>query len=122
MKPTLYTIAAAIAAAGTLHAQPGQGGPPGPPPPVIAVLDADQDGKISAEEIAGSPETLATLDENQDGELTRDELRPKPPEDAADAPEGDEEAPEDRPMRRGKRPMGPPPVVAALDTDRDGKI
>ena len=67
MKPTLYTIAAAIAAAGTLHAQPGQGGPPGPPPPVIAVLDADQDGKISAEEIENAPESLAKLDKNEIG-------------------------------------------------------
>lgn len=122
MKPTLYTIAAVIAAAGTIHAQPGEGRPPGPPPPVISVLDSDKDGKISAEEIAASPEALATLDENEDGELTRDELRPKPPEGAADAPEGDEEAQEDRPMRRGKRRMGPPPVVAVLDADRDGKI
>lgn len=62
------------------------------PPPIIAVLDADQDGVISAEEIENSPNTLLLLDQNGDGELTREELRP-----------------EGRPPRGGGRPPGGKP-------------
>ncbi|MGC1479452.1 MAG: hypothetical protein WA771_03025 [Chthoniobacterales bacterium] len=54
----------------------GQRGPQGGPPPVLKALDTDQDGVVSAEEIAAASTALATLDANGDGELTRDELRP----------------------------------------------
>ena len=117
MKPKLHCLAAVIAAAGTLHAQPGEGMPPGPPPvpPVIAALDVDGDRTISAEEIEESPEALASLDEDGDGQLTREELRPGPPDGAAGPPE-------ERPQQGHRRPHGPPPVVAVLDDDRDGII
>lgn len=122
MKTTLFPLAALLAATTGLHAQPEGGMPPGMPPvpPVIAVLDADQDGTISAEEIANAPESLASLDQNNDGELTRDELRPPPPEGAENEEGGDEERPRRERNRRGR--MGPPPVVAALDADRNGVI
>lgn len=63
-----------------------------PPPPVIAVLDADRDGIISADEIENASKALLQLDKNNDGELTRDELHPEGP-----------------PPPEGGRPPGPPP-------------
>ena len=43
--------------------------------PILAALDADHDGLISAEEIAGAAIALRKLDKNQDGKLTEDEVR-----------------------------------------------
>ncbi len=62
------------------------------PPPIIAVLDAERDGVISAEEIENAPDALLQLDKNSDGELTREELHP-----------------EGRPPRGGGRPPGGKP-------------
>jgi hypothetical protein len=44
--------------------------------PVLAALDADHDGEISAEEIKNSPTALRTLDKNHDGSLIPDEVLP----------------------------------------------
>ncbi len=70
--------------------RPGRGGPR-PVPPVIVVLDANQDGVIDATEIANASNALKTLDQNGDGQLTRDELRPPRPEggDHDGGPRGD---------------------------------
>jgi len=59
---------------------PPMGPPPGqrPPPPVIAALDTNKDGVISASEIANASDALKSLDKNGDGQLTQDELRPPP--------------------------------------------
>jgi hypothetical protein len=69
-----------------------QGPPPGgrPVPPLVAALDADKDGKISAAEIDNAPESLKELDANGDGELTPEELRPPgpPPPRFEDGPGG----------------------------------
>ena len=63
----------------------GFGGPGGPPSrpasflrmfPVMAALDADGNGEISAEEIKAAPAALKKLDKNKDGKLTEAELRP----------------------------------------------
>ncbi len=45
--------------------------------PVMAALDADGDGEISASEIDGAVSALRKLDKNEDGKLTPDELRPE---------------------------------------------
>ena len=45
--------------------------------PVLAALDADHDGEISAEEIRDSSRYLRTLDSNGDGFLTPDEVIPE---------------------------------------------
>ena len=84
----------------------------------MIALDTDRNGELSNEEIDGSTAALKKLDKNQDGEVTRDELRPPPPPEGV----GDEhsEGPGGNPP--GRRPMGPPPVIAALDTDRDGAL
>jgi hypothetical protein len=65
-----------------------------PPSPVIKALDANQDGIISADEIANAPAALKTLDTNGDGQLTREELRPPPPGDGCPG-QGDHPAPPD---------------------------
>jgi Ca2+-binding EF-hand superfamily protein len=46
--------------------------------PVLAALDADHDGEISAREIQNAPAALKTLDKNGDGRLTQDEVLPDP--------------------------------------------
>lgn len=84
---------------GSQNGPNGQNRGPGmnrmPPPPVIAVLDANHDGVIDAEEIANASAALKTLDKNGDGKLTPDELRPPRPEgrgpggpDGANGPRG----------------------------------
>lgn len=92
-------------------AQPPEGGPrgprdrgdgprgdgPPPPPPIIAALDADHDGTISADEIAGASEALKSLDKNDDGKLSGDEIHPPRPR----GPEGR------GPEGRGRRGDGP---------------
>ena len=52
--------------------------PPGgrPMSPIIAALDADKDGEISAAEIANAAVALKALDKNGDGKLTGEEFRP----------------------------------------------
>ena len=68
--------------------------PPGKPPvpPIIAALDVDHDGTISAAELADSPESLKTLDKNGDGELSPEELRPHgPPPRPQGPPPGEDE-------------------------------
>jgi hypothetical protein len=72
---------------------PEPGKPPGhrPPPPVIAALDTDKDGTLSAEELKAAPETLLELDINGDGKLSPEELHPHgpppPPPDGEPMPE-----------------------------------
>ncbi|NQT15355.1 MAG: hypothetical protein HQ582_21545, partial [Planctomycetes bacterium] len=68
---------------------PEFGAQPGPPvgpggrgpgrgfvPPLMAALDADKDGEISAKEIENAVKALKKLDKNEDGRLTHEELRP----------------------------------------------
>ena len=66
----------------------GFGGPPGGPGgpggfmrmfPIMAALDADGNGEISAEEIKAAPAALKKLDKNKDGKLTDAELLPSFP-------------------------------------------
>lgn len=44
--------------------------------PVLAALDTDRDGEISAEEIAKASESLKTVDTNKDGKIDLQEMRP----------------------------------------------
>ena len=43
--------------------------------PILAALDANGDGVISAEELAAAPQSLKKLDANGDGQLSADEVR-----------------------------------------------
>ena len=44
--------------------------------PLMAALDADGDGTVSAAEIASAPQSLRALDTDGDGRLAQEELRP----------------------------------------------
>jgi len=123
-----------------LSSAPGRPGPRRgfrPPPPLIAVLDANHDGIISADEIANASKSLLTLDKNGDGQLTQDELRPHwpPPPRAegdgqqdgpppqAGGPDGPPDGPPPGPppgSARGDFHPPVPPIMAALDTNGDG--
>lgn len=110
------------------------------PPPLVATLDANHDGTISADEIANAPAALKILDKNNDGALQVEELRPKPPEGAGEGQGAERKGPppdESRPERKGPRPggQGPdggkdfhppippvPPVIRALDANGDKTI
>lgn len=84
--------------------------PPPPPPPFLGIFDTDHDGELSAREIRKAADVLAEFDRNGDRQITRDEMRPPPPEGG------------DGPMPQ-KPPGHPPsPVIAALDTNRDGSL
>src|SRR4051812_42785877 len=66
-------IGAAILTPSVLAQRRGREGPPGgavPPLPVLAALDADGDGELSASEIDNAAVALRTLDRNKDGKLT----------------------------------------------------
>lgn len=58
---------------------PGRFGPRGEPPrmPVMAAIDTNGDGEVSAEELAAAAQGLKKLDRNGDGKLSADELRPQ---------------------------------------------
>ncbi len=85
--------------AGCRSAPPGASLPP--PSPVVEVLDLNKDGIIDAAELAAAPKSLLTLDKNGDGRLSYDEVHRT---DVRPAP-GD-----------------PPPVIMALDVNRDDEI
>ena len=63
----------------------GEGERP-PAPPLVAALDADHNGEISAGEIADAAKSLLTLDKNGDGQLGPREFLGPPP---GERPDGD---------------------------------
>lgn len=58
---------------------PGRGGPGRFLPPILQAIDADGNGVISKDEIAGAVAALKKLDENGDGQLTREEYMGRGP-------------------------------------------
>jgi hypothetical protein len=93
--------------------------PPPPTPPLVAALDANRDGVINADEIAGAPTALAKLDKNSDGRLTSEEYLPRcgPPPPRPPMANGDETN-----AVRSLPPAPPHPIVSALDANHDGVI
>lgn len=92
----------------------GEGRPNRPQfPPVFAALDADHDGRVSAEELESAGRHLKALDRNGDGSLTPDELFGMPgrgPQPMGDRrPEGDRRPDGDRPAPRDGEGRGPRP-------------
>jgi Ca2+-binding EF-hand superfamily protein len=115
----------------------GRRGPGGPghhgPPPIIAALDIDKDGVISASEIEGAVAALKSLDKNSDGDLTMEELRPEPPAEGGPGVSrrgGNREGrfgrgPGDRGDNRGRADRGERPspeefVARIMQSDKDG--
>jgi len=80
---------------------------------VVAALDADHDGVISAAEIANAPSALRSLDRNHDGKLSPEECG----QGSADSPVDSQSL-----KRAGVEFMRFHPVLAALDADHDGEI
>lgn len=128
---------------------PGMRGPemrgPGNPMqmvPILAALDANGDGEISAEEIANAVAVLKTLDKNQDGKLTTDEVMPPfrgemrgPGRPAGfGGPDMQEPSPEmlnrmmqfdrngDGKLGKEEFPERMQPMFARADTDKDGFV
>ncbi|MBA4017889.1 MAG: hypothetical protein C0483_11995 [Pirellula sp.] len=63
--------------------RPGEPGMPGMAPPgggLIAALDKDRNGELSADEIAAATDVLKKLDRDGDGKLTQREFMPPRPE------------------------------------------
>jgi len=87
----------------------GRGGRPRNP--VMLALDADGDGEVSAQEIAGATAALKKLDKDGDGELSRDEMRPSDGRQDADRPARPEPRPRtETPATQPKAVQRPTPV------------
>ena len=71
----LASMAVGVAAQDMGRQGGGRGGPM-PGSPVLMTIDANHDGVISAEEIAGASAALKTLDRNGDGTIGGQELMP----------------------------------------------
>lgn len=63
----------AAPAGGRDHEGPGGGRPRDP---IVAALDANQDGALDAQEMQNSAAALAKLDKNADGQLQEEKVRP----------------------------------------------
>jgi Ca2+-binding EF-hand superfamily protein len=113
-------LIAAIMFVGQVSAQPpgGPGGPgPGggrPIPPVMAALDTDNNGEISAKELENAAKALAALDKNKDGKLTEEELRPEMGRGGPGGGGGGGFG--------GAGGFNPDEMFARMDTNKDGKI
>lgn len=116
MKTKAIHLTLALLAGAATAQEPGQKPDRRPPPvpPFIAIFDTDHDGVLSADEVSAASEALGKLDRNGDGEITRDEMRPPPPQDDGGKP--------DEPQDPPRKPKPVPPLVAALDADKDGTI
>ncbi len=124
----LYVSGGAVAQ--TPPATPSEGPRPGGPPrvnPIVAALDTDKDGSLSAAEIAAAGTTLKTLDKNQDGKLAAEELRPPPPPMVSPTPGIVERLMEFDRNKDGKLTSAELPVRmrtlrAQADTDKNGVL
>ncbi len=104
-------------AADTAVGQPpprGQQRGPGRINPLLRVFDADQDGTLSPDEIAGAAQKLKDLDKNQDGKLSDEELRGALPSGPGRGPFGG-----GRPPFGAGGPGGRPAGVAASDLEKE---
>ena len=79
---------------------------------IVAALDANKDGEISADELTNAAAALKTLDKNNDGKLTAEEFRPQPMRGPRD---GEGPRPEVNPEQRATRMM-------QADKNGDGKL
>ena len=123
MKTTLFLTGVCAVAIAIAAAARNRGFEPGPPQSrLVAALDADHDGTISASEMRDAAAALKTLDANSDGRLTADELRP------AFGRRGEFGGPRGRGEDRER---GGPPAASAddladtlmsFDKDGDGKL
>ena len=103
----LLVLAATVTASAEVPRPPLDRRPP--PQPLLRVLDASQDGELSAAEIANSSAALGELDKNADGILSPREILPPPPKKTGNQPP--------------QPPKGPPhPLLRALDLNNDRSL
>lgn len=117
MKTTKILAVALSALPLTLFAQ-GPGGTP-PVDPLTALLDKNEDGKLSAGEIKRAPKALLKLDENDDDAISADELKPEEPKKSRRQRRKEKDGEGQQPA-----PPKPPtsPLMEALDTNEDGEL
>ena len=120
----MFAILATLSMSSLAHAQRGgqrgEGGPRGgqrggqrPASPMMTALDANQDGKLSAEEIANAATALKTLDKNKDGVIDANELAPPRGPGGQGGAQGG---------AQGGRSSQMVERIMARDTDGDGKV
>jgi len=127
MNPSLRSLVLAAVGAGslTLAAQTAPEGAPGRPqrgaPPIVAALDANQDGVLDTTEIANASTALTSLDANQDGQISPEEFHPpgrgrggRPGGPGPEGPGGP-----GGPRRAGG---GGGPLAGVLDANQDGTL
>ena len=110
----LAFLASVTAVAQQPQPRPPQGQPLQPVNPLLAALDKNRDGEISAEELKSASQEVGKLDRNGDGKIDRQELRQPLPQGNRGPQNGPQNGPQARPML--------PPVFIALDADHDGEI
>lgn len=118
----IQTVCVVMAVSAALFGQEQEGGRrPGFGPggmmrmnPMVAALDADHDGVISAAELKAAPKALKALDKDGDGQLTQEELRP-----AFARGEGRREGPGET---QAPSPDELVKSLMAFDKDGDGKL
>lgn len=118
MKTTKLLIAILTATVMSALAQ-GPGGPPPMVDPLTALLDKNEDGKLSAGEIKRAPKALLKLDEDDDDAISVEELKPEEPKKSRRQRRKERDRENQQPA-----PPKPPksPLLEALDTDKDGAL
>lgn len=123
----------------TLTAQNADGGPrrgngprgpqggPGGRPQLLMQLDANKDGILTSDELAGAPAILLQLDANKDGAVSADELHPAgrgpQPRGGGRGPGATGTAPGQEPAGQAPAHQGPKnPCLAAIDLNTDGAL
>ena len=96
--------------------------------PVIKALDKDQDGALSAEEIAGASAALLTLDKDGDGKLSAEEIRPvmqprgESPHQVAERTFEAFDKNKDKKLTADELPERMKAMIGRADADKDGSI
>ena len=78
------------------------------PNPLLLLLDSDQDGNLSAEEIQASPAAILKCDRNGDGSISREEIGPGGDHGPDGPPPGGDGPAGPRGRGPGAHPPGPP--------------
>ena len=93
----------------------------GVPPvdPLTALLDNNEDGKLSAGEIKRAPKAILKLDKNDDDAINANELKLEEPKKSRRQRRKEQDGQGQQP-----RPPQPPksPLMEALDTNADGEL